>query len=121
VFVEGLLVIDNLDIVQKAPSVNVSYVVTTRSFVRDTSITIDFAAVTGDPQINGIEIYNIGDSIPMPTQVPISTHPTVAPITLPPNSPPVPPSSTFQDVLINCGGTCISFCIGWFLNESLHF
>jgi hypothetical protein len=95
-----------LDIIQKAPGANVSYIVQHRVFVRDTAITIDFATVAGDPQINGIEIYYVGDALPTPTQLPVTIHPTPPPITLPPNSRPVPvsPPGMFQDILINCGG-----------------
>jgi hypothetical protein len=99
VFVEGALVIDNLDIYLRAPGGNVSYVVRVLPFVTDGSITIDFA--TGSvsvPQINGIEVYDAGVPIPSPT---------AAPIAFPPNSPPVAPNVNFTDILINCGGTFV--------------
>jgi hypothetical protein len=105
--VEGVLVIDNLDIYLSAPGGNVPYIVTVRPFVTDGSITIDFATGSAsNPQINGIEVYDGGLPIPSPTVAPVSSHPTVAPMALPPNSPPVTPSNgTFTDILINCGGT----------------
>lgn len=107
VFVEGVIVADNLDIFLAASGSN-SYIVTAMPFVTDGTITIDFVAGTaGDPQINGIEVFDDGNPIPPPT---------TAPVALPPNSAPVAPESntTFQDVVINCGGAygplCCSNC-----------
>jgi hypothetical protein len=111
VFVEGVLVIDNLDIYLRAPGGNVSYIVTVLPFVKDGSITIDFAiGSVSDPQINGIEVYDAGVPIPSPTTAPQSDFPTAAPITFPPNSPPVAPNDNFTDILINCGGTFEFVC-----------
>jgi hypothetical protein len=102
VLVEGVVVVDNLDIFLAAGGGNNSYIVTAFPFVTDGTITIDFVAGTvGNPQINGIEVFDNGNPIPPPT---------MAPVTPPPNTAPVAPTSTntFQDVLINCGGACIS-------------
>jgi Malectin domain len=98
VFIEGVLVADNLDIFLLAGG-NSSYVVVNFPFVTDGSISIDFVSgAVGDPLINAIEVYDSGDPIPPPT---------VAPMTLPPNVAPVVPTSntTFEDIVINCGGT----------------
>jgi Malectin domain len=97
VFIEGVIVADNLDIFLAAGGNN-SYIVTSFPFVADGNITIDFVAGTaGDPQINGIEVFDNGNPIPPPTE---------APVALPPNAAPVAPTSntTFQDIVINCGG-----------------
>jgi hypothetical protein len=112
VFVEGILVIDNLDIYHQAPGNNIPYIVTLVPFITDGSVTIDF--VTGsasDPQINGIEIYDGGIPLPSPTNSPLSNNPTAAPIPLPPNSAPVTSNGTFTDIVINCGGTSIFLAV----------
>jgi Malectin domain len=93
VFVEGVLVADNLDIYAVAPGNNVSYVITHSTFITDGAVTIDLVRNKDNPQINGIEVFDDGAPIPAPT---------VAPQVLPPNSAPVPP---FEDIVINCGGT----------------
>ena len=98
--IEGVIVADNLDIFLAAGGNN-SHVVTAFPFVADGTLTIDFIAGTvGDPQINGIEVFDNGNPIPPPT---------TPPVPLPPNSAPVASTSnvTFQDVVINCGGECI--------------
>ena len=97
VAIEGVIVADNLDIFLVAGANN-PYTVTVFPFVTDGSISIDFVTGTfGDPQINGFEVFAIGDPIPSPT---------LAPMALPPNSAPVVPATntTFQDIVINCGG-----------------
>jgi hypothetical protein len=93
VFVEGVLVADNLDIFAVAPGNNVPYVVTLSTFVTDGAVNIDLVRNKDNPQINGIEVFDDGAPIPAPT---------VAPQALPPDSAPVPP---FEDIVINCGGT----------------
>lgn len=101
VFIEGVTVADNLDIFLAAGGNN-SYIVTAFPFVADGAITIDFVAGSvGDPQINGIEVFDDGAPIPPPT---------IAPMASPPNSAPVAPTSniTFQDIVINCGGEFLS-------------
>lgn len=100
VFIEGVIVADNLDIFLSAGGNN-SYILTAYPFVVDGTVTIDFVAGTaGDPQINGIEVFDDGNPIPPPT---------MAPMALPPNAAPIAPTSntTFQDVVINCGGACV--------------
>lgn len=111
-FIEGVLVADNLDIFLVAGG-NSSYVVVNFPFVTDGSISIDFVSgAVGDPLINAIEVYDSGDPIPPPT---------MAPMTLPPNVAPVVPTSnaTFQDIVINCGGTRTKTRIGD--SEGLYF
>ena len=91
-FVEGVLVVDSLDIYAIAPGGNVPYIVTLTTIVADGAITIDLVRNRGNPQINGIEVLDDGE-------------PITAPAASPPNAAPVPSSDTFQDILINCGGT----------------
>lgn len=133
VSVEGLLVIDNLDIFRDAPGQNVPYIVTMNTVVNDGFITIDFVAGINDPQINAIEVFRVGlsklptsptvpplptpnsrapaaapFSVPVarPVRPPTTKFPTAAPLALPPNSQPVPvpPAGSFRDIFINCGG-----------------
>lgn len=96
VFVEGSLVLDDLDIFAVAPGSNVLYVVTVSTFVTDGAISIDLVRNTQNPQINGIEVFDDGAPIPAPT---------ISPVTAPSNPAPVPSGDTFQDIAINCGGT----------------
>ena len=91
-FVEGVLVVDSLDIYAIAPGGNVPYVVTLTTIVADGAITIDLVRNRGNPQLNGIEVLDDGE-------------PITAPAASPPNAAPVPSGDTFQDILINCGGT----------------
>ena len=86
VFVEGVLVADNLDIYARAPGTNVPYIITVSTFITDGAVTIDLERNKDNPQINGIEVFDDGEPIPAPT---------VAPQALPP----------FEDIVINCGGT----------------
>jgi Malectin domain len=95
VYVEGVLVVDNLDIYAMAPGGNIPYVVTFSTFVTDGAITIDLVRNIDNPQLNGIEVFDDGAPIPAPT---------TAPRALPPNSAPVPSGGTFKDIVINCGG-----------------
>ena len=95
-FVEGVLVVDSLDIYAIAPGGNVPYVVTLTTIVADGAITIDLVRNRGNPQLNGIEVLDDGEPV---------TAPAVAPVASPPNAAPVPSGDTFQDILINCGGT----------------
>jgi len=85
-----------LDVFAVAPGGNVSYVLSVAVFIVDGNITIDFVGSIGDPQINGIEIFDDGAPIPPPTSAPVPVPAQT------PNSAPVDPS--FQDILINCGG-----------------
>ena len=98
VFVEGVLVVDNLDIFAAAPGGNVPHIVTVSTFVTDGAVTIDWARNKDNPQINGIEVFDDDAPVPAPTLAPQVAPPTVAPIAS---------NSTFQDILINCGGTYI--------------
>lgn len=86
---------DNLDIYAVAPGRNVPYVVTVSTFVRDGAITIDLVRNLDNPQLNGIEVFDNGAPVPAPT---------IAPQAIPPMAPTVSPP-TFQDIVINCGGT----------------
>lgn len=114
VYVEDVLVISNLDLISLR-SVNVPYIVTVKSFITDGNITIDFVRVKENPQINGIEVYDDGQPIPLPSAIPQAViEPTLAPISLPLNSTTTPVTmpttdgtsntTTFQDIVINCGG-----------------
>ena len=94
VFVEGALIVSNLDIFQRVGS-NTSYIVSTRQDVSDGYVTIDFTSTIGQPFLSAVEV------------VEISTAPTPAiPTASPPiPTPPVPtPTPKFQEILINCGG-----------------
>lgn len=97
-FVEGILVVDKLDIFAAAPGGNVPRVVTVSTFVTDGTVTIDLVRNKDNPQINGIEVFDDGAPVPAPVAVP----PMTAPVASPPNTAPVAP---FQDIVINCGGT----------------
>jgi hypothetical protein len=120
VYVEGSLVIDNIDIFRAAPGKDVPYIVTLNTFVTDGAITIEFVAGINDPQINAIEVLIAGAPKSTPVAVPIAPpvtvpvkqppvavpiarpvtvpvkqppvviYPTAAPLALPPNSQPVP-------------------------------
>lgn len=100
VFVEGSLVVSNLDIYQQVGS-NTSFVVSTRQDISDGYVTIDFTSSIGQPFLSAVEV------VEMP---PISLGPTMpAPIPTPPV--PIPAISIapiitpkFQEILINCGG-----------------
>jgi hypothetical protein len=94
--VEGVLVADNLDIFAVAPGQNVPYIITVSTLVTDGTVTIDFTRNKDNPQINGIEVFDDGAPVPAPTFAPQA----VAPV------PTAAPATTFQDILINCGGTC---------------
>ena len=100
-FVEGVLVADDLDMFSIAPGNNVPYIVTVSTFVTDGALTIDLSRNKDNPQINGIEVFDDGAPLPAPTFAPQADQPTASPIALPPNTAPV---ESFQDVLINCGG-----------------
>jgi Malectin domain len=112
VLVEGLLVIDNLDIIRDAPGKNVPLIVTVNPFVvTDGFATIDFTTGILEPSINGIEVIHVGTAITVPS-APIKA-PTKAPVVLPVPVPvpvPVPtpvstPITTPNNILyrINCG------------------
>ena len=115
VFVEGILVVDNLDIYAVAPGGNVPHIVTVSTFVTDGAVTIDLTRNKDNPQINGIEVFDDGAPVPAPTFAPQAIQPTAAPVALPPNSAPVASNSTFQDIVINCGGTSICFIHQFFI------
>jgi Malectin domain len=106
VTVEDLLVIDDLDIFAIAPGRNVPRIVSFGTTVLDGSITIQFLPVLQNPQINGIEVISLGPPVAPPTNAPNTAVPTAAPIAVP-TAPVSSPTSnvTFQDILINCGGT----------------
>ena len=84
---------DDLDIYARAPGNNIPYIITISTFVTDGSVTVDFTRNKDNPQINGIEVFDDGAPIPAPTLAPRAVAPAAAPTT------------TFQDILINCGGT----------------
>jgi Malectin domain len=134
VYVEGLLVIDNLDVFHAAPGLNVPYILSMNTVVNDGFITIEFVAGINDPQINAIEVFRFGRSkapntpnapplaapnfvpaattplsvpVARPLRPPVTKFPTAAPLVLPPHSQPVPvpPAGSFKDIIINCGGT----------------
>jgi Malectin domain len=127
VFVEGLLVINDLDLMS-IPGGNISYVVAINSFVTDGNVTIDFVRVKDNPQINGIEVYDNGQPIPLPTAVPQTiTEPTLSPFssnssmtlaTSPVNA--TSNATTFEDIVINCGGT-YAYSSYWYILSSLNF
>ena len=113
---EGALVINDFDLMSMQGG-NISYVVTVNSFITDGTVTIDLVRVKENPQINGIEVYDDGQPIPLPTIVPQSIGvPTLAPLPQSPvstNASMSPVASrvnatTFQDIVINCGGTSIT-------------
>ena len=91
---------DNLDVYAVAPGGNVPYIITVSTFVTDGTVTIDFSRNKDNPQINAIEVFDDGAPVPAPTFAP-EPSPTAAPVAAPPNSAPV---SSFQDIVINCGG-----------------
>jgi hypothetical protein len=102
VFVEGALVVTNLDVYQLVRS-NTAYVVSTRQYVSDGSVTIDFTSNIGEPFISGIEIVEV---ISSPVLVPASA-PVMPPIQkVPSASVPIssPPTNRFSEIVINCGG-----------------
>ena len=90
---EGVLVRDDLDIYAAAGG-NLPYIITASAFVNDGAVTIDLIRNKENPQINGIEVFDDGAPIPPPTLAPQVAPPTA-----------VPPTTTFQDIVINCGGT----------------
>jgi hypothetical protein len=94
VFVEGLLVIESLDIISIAPGKNVPYIVSlNNTFVTDGTITIDFKNKTGDPQINGIEILPQNYQTTAPVAAPISI-PIKSPTKIPTKFPTRPPTKS---------------------------
>jgi Malectin domain len=107
VLVEGLLAIDNLDVVRDAPGQNVAKVITYDTFVTDGTITIDFATGTSDPSINAIEVIHTGPiaSIAAPMTLP-GKVPTKLPTKTPAVAPMLPPATAGTLVhRINCGAT----------------
>jgi Malectin domain len=121
VTVEGILAVDDLDIFATAPGQNAPLVISIATTVTDGSLTIDFITGTVNyPQINGIEVLSLGPPVDVPTLAPVPLVPTATPVSLAPNAVPVsaPTSSTFQDILINCGGK-LFFCFGNLDNDFL--
>jgi hypothetical protein len=113
VYVEGSLVINNIDIFRAAPGKDVPYIVTLDTFVTDGAITIEFIAGISDPQINAIEVFDFGTPTPTPTPI---AAPVVVPIRPPvpvpvvvPIRPPAPVQSPLPAIAlpyrINCGST----------------
>jgi Malectin domain len=100
VWVEGALAIDNLDILQAAGGASTAYVVPVQTTVSDGFVTIEFVPVVENPMITAIEIVPL--SAPTPVASPVAP-PVTSPVTPPVATPPSAP--TFQDILINCGGT----------------
>jgi Malectin domain len=114
VSVEGLLVIDNLDIIRDAPGKNVPLIVAVNAFVvTDGFVTIDFTTGIREPSINGIEVIYVGTAIAVPS-APIKA-PTKSPVVLPVSVPvPIPVPTpvltaipTSNNILhrINCGSS----------------
>jgi hypothetical protein len=120
IYVEGSLVINDLDIITVAPGKNVPYIVSlNNTFVNDGTMTIDFINLLNDPQINGIEILlgnnqNPPKSSPVTVPIPVIKAPTKSPIIVP--VPTKVPASILQPVpatvpvgttlyRINCGST----------------
>ena len=87
VYIEGALVVDNIDVYALAPGGNIPYIVAVPTFVKDTAITIDFVRNKQNPQINGIEVLYTGAPISAPVKAPV-----VAPITPPIKAPVQAPS-----------------------------
>jgi Malectin domain len=101
VLVENKRILTNFDIIRDAPGKNTPMVVSVPStfFVTDSTINIDFVEITGNPQINGIEVIYIGPPMSLPTAP--STQ-VSAPVKTPTN---LPSPSTTGNVIyrINCG------------------
>jgi Malectin domain len=88
VYVEGSLVIDNIDIFRAAPGKDVPYIVTLNTFVTDGAITIEFVAGINYPQINAIEVLTAGAPKSTPVAVPIA-RPVNVPVKQPPVAVPI--------------------------------
>jgi Malectin domain len=104
VTVEDLLVIDDLDIFAIAPGRDVPRIISFGTTVLDGSITIQFLPGINNPQINGIEVISLGPPVAPPTNAPVTAVPTATPVSVPIAAP--TSNVTFQDILINSGGTC---------------
>ena len=122
---EGILAANDLDLMSIRGG-NISHIITVSAFITDGNVTIDLVRVKDNPQINGIEVYDDGQPIPLPTAIPQTIlQPTLAPFSSMPlnssfaNSSMTPVTSPvnltsnttsntsgalFQDVVINCGG-----------------
>ena len=111
VYIEGALVVDNVDVYALAPGGNIPYIVAVPIFVKDTAITIDFVRNKQNPQINGIEVLYTGAPISAPVKAPVVapiTPPTKAPVLapiLPPANAPLPTTGGNIVHRINCGST----------------
>jgi len=96
VYVEGELVVNNLDCVKLTGSKGgaISFVFT--PYVDDGFVTIQFVPVIEHPKISGIEVADF-NAFTLPTPAPtISMSPTTSPTTV--------FERTFQSLYINCGG-----------------
>jgi large repetitive protein len=88
VFVEGILVANDLDVVEAAGEMNTAFVVSVPVSVVDGAITIELEAVRENPFISAIEV------IRLPNNSPVAILP----------EPPMASPTQFQTILINCGG-----------------
>lgn len=90
VYVEGILVRDNLDVFSVSGGINVAHLVSVPVSVSDGAITVELVAQVENPFISAIEVVRL------PNNSTFITAPTAAP-------------TPFQTILINCGGMVI-FC-----------
>jgi hypothetical protein len=117
VLLNGVLIIENFDILRTTNGVmNVPYVTTNNTHVPSNSnfITIEFIKLIDYPSINGIEVIHIGSGVPI--KAPIKAPPVSSPIKVPvhavvplPASVPQTPTQIVPvgDALyrINCGSS----------------
>jgi Malectin domain len=90
VYVEGVLVRDNLDVYSVSGGLNVAHLVTVPVSVSDGAVTIELVAQVENPFISAIEVVRL------PNNSTFITAPTAAP-------------TPFQTILINCGGMVLFY------------